>query len=47
MGDRNDGKYRNLIQKVKFVHAKYRYEIEVPNDMVKNDKLLDEMVLTS
>lgn len=48
MLEKHDGNFRNYISRVRFVHTKYRYEIEIPNEMLRTaDKKLEELVLTS
>lgn len=41
-------KAQKLVNHIKFVHARYRYEIEIPNDICNNEKIkLEDLVLTS
>ena len=32
---------------IRFVHARYRYEIEIPNDLCQGDNKLEDLVVTS
>jgi hypothetical protein len=36
-----------LCSKIKYVHSKLRYEIEIPNELVKGNKKPDDLVMTS
>jgi len=36
-----------LVPQIKYAHSKLRYEIEIPNDLVKGDKKPEDLVLTS
>jgi len=44
---KNDQKMLKLIPQIKYCHSKLRYEIEIPNELVKGDNKPDELVLTS
>jgi DNA mismatch repair protein MSH6 len=41
------GQKKHLINQIKFVHARYRYEIEIANELVKGDKKPEDLVITS
>ena len=43
---KNDTK-RNLLSNIKYVHARYRYEIEIPNELCKEKFKPDDLVITS
>jgi len=40
-------KHAGLVNQVKYAHARYRYEIEVPNELVKGEAKLEDFVVTS
>lgn len=36
-----------MINKIKYVHSKLKYEIEIPNELVKGDRKPENLVMTS
>ncbi|CDW72387.1 dna mismatch repair protein msh6 [Stylonychia lemnae] len=43
----NNGKYQNLVTQIGYSHTKYRYEIEIPKELVSDNKRLKELEFTS
>lgn len=35
------------VSQIKFVNARYRFEIEIPNEICKGNSKLEELVITS
>jgi DNA mismatch repair protein MSH6 len=44
---KNEGKSNLIINQIKYVHTRYRYEIEIPNELIKGNKKPEDLVLTS
>lgn len=44
---KNDERIKKLLNSIRYVHSRLRYEVEIPNELVNGDKKLDELVMTS
>ena len=36
-----------MLNNVKFMHARYRFEIEIPNDLTIDKEIAEDLVITS
>ena len=44
---KGDKKMLVLCNQIKYVHSRLKYEMEIPNELVKGDKKLDILVMVS